>query len=263
MVARNITTLYPKILAPFMPILNTHRNPTILYRVLYWIAHGGLSTRSDIAMAIGLNMSTSQAKNISIQRVARACTALAKDNLIEQNSIRFWRMKLFMLRLTDHGRKYCQDSYPWKVRQSDWDKLYKRHNGHVYREHSAAVLNFAYHARLRGWNTTVMPYILDTFAEPDLALSQKKENTFVEIEMRGWRAKTKQKKWQQQITLQGRAAVCLLTSESAYNVFIRFEELGYLEYAVTSLEYLQNTAYNDKKNRLWEFTTEDPHHGTR
>ena len=258
MAARKMTRLYPEELPARMPVLDQHHNPTVLYRVLYWIANHSLATRADIALAMGLDMSTPSAKKVSVERVRRACATLEEHKFIEQSVIKFWRLKLHMIRLTAGGDKYCQNSYPWEIKNSDWDKLYNRHNGRINREHAAAVLNFAYHARLRGWEAIVLPYEFETNSEPDVMIKKGYEITYVEVEMRGWRASKKFRKWDMQTELQGRPSACLLTTEAANNIAIRFQELGYSNYDVTSLEYLQATAYNAKRsNGLWQFTTEE------
>jgi hypothetical protein len=265
MAVRKGVTLYPEKLPPYMPVLNKYRNGPIAYRVLHWIALKGFSTRNDIVLAIGLDISTQEARKNSRKRIARACEILEiKENFIEQTAVELWKNKKFyLIRLTPAGKKYCKKSYGWKLRSSDWDELLKRHNGKQNEKHSAAVLSFTYHARLRGWKAEVMPYDLDTLSLPDVMISKGNEKLFVEIETQGNRAKNKLRKWQKQAGIQGRPVVCMLTAQAARNVADSFHEMGFMEYDVTSIEYLQKTAYDDQDNRLWQISTEDRSYGTR
>lgn len=168
--------LYPETVSSFIPVLDKYRISTLLYRVLYWIGLGGLSTVSDIALAIGFDMSTRRAKDTNRQRIGRACKILEEEHLICEDNTKFWRVKKFyMLRLSDTGIEYCQNTFGWELIKSDWDKLIQWHNGILYPEHSAMVLNFAFHARLRGWKATVLPHDLENSSEPDVMISKGEE----------------------------------------------------------------------------------------
>lgn len=250
---------YPETLAPFMPILNKYRTQTLLYRVLYWIGVGGLSTRPDIALAMGLDMSTRRAKDTNIQRIGRACKVLKEENLICADRTKFWLInKFYMLRLSDNGVNYCRNTFGWDLIKSDWDKLILWHNGELYPEHSAMVLNFAFHARLRGWDAIVIPHDLENSSEPDVMISKGDEKYFVEVERQAWRVKAKQSKWDKQNLVQGRLAACYVLSDSAFHTTGSFIFMGYSKFDVTSLEYLQKSAYNQPgPGRLWQYISEE------
>jgi hypothetical protein len=243
MVTKNLT-LYPVDVASIRPVLAKYRNNTILWRVLYWIAEEGLSTYADIAWAMGMNLSTAEKKNSGMKRVRRSCAVLEKEALIKLHKLRLpYGLKLTAMRLTDKGKSYCARNYGWHPCQTDWEKLIKAHNGINWDRHSAAVLNFAYHARLRGWHVTVLPEENTTRRKPDVLILKDRKLIFVEIETRGFRAAGKESKWRNQDQIQKGVAICMMTNAAAKNVASMLEENYFLNYQVTSLMFLQSTAY--------------------
>ena len=252
MVTRQLT-LYPVNVASIRPGLTKYRNNTILWRVLYWIAEEGLSTYADIAWALGMDLSTAEKKNSGMKRVRRSCAVLEKEALIELNKLKLpYGLKLTAIRLTDKGKSYCARNYGWHPCQTDCEKLIKAHNGISWNRQSAAELNFAYHARLRGWHVTILPEETRTRNKPDVLLLKNRKLVYVEIETRGFRAVGKEGKWRNLDQIQKGVAVCMLTNASAKNLARMFEEHYFLNYQVTSLLFLQSTAYTGNgPGNLW------------
>jgi len=263
MVTRNLT-LYPQGIAAAMPILCNYKSGAIMYRVLVHIGIGGLSTRGDIARAIGLNISTRKSKDVSFRRISRACHILEKElGLIEQKETRLNHgIKYFLLRLTTKGKTYCRKHFLWgkDIVMSDWDKLISWHNGENQGAHSAMVLNFAYHARLRGWHALVMPRDTENNTRPDVLISNDKTEFYIEVERKGCRTKLKPQKWANQFKTQNSISACYASMCAAQNAVATFIIMGYATFQVTSLEYLQKNAYvqsNGLQRCLWQFTSEE------
>jgi hypothetical protein len=243
MVVRNIAYL-PSMVPMYTPVLNAYKNRSTLYRTLYWIAVGGFSTRPDLALAMRMDMKTTEAKKASLRTIARACATLEKESLIVQTPANLWRMKLNLIRLTNYGVDYCVKSFDWPVIWNDWDKLIHHHNGLEYIRHSAAVLIFAYHVRLRGWEAEVLPYEQLLNTEPDLLIKKQGIKLFVEIEMKASHAAAKQLKWSKQNQLQGCNAICMLSTQGAENIARILRKRGVSRYYVASIQHLLRTTYH-------------------
>jgi hypothetical protein len=261
MAARKSFNLKPASFPARRPILSNYRNSIVLWRVLYWIAKEGMSTYGDIALKMGLDISTSKAKNIALIKVQRACAVLKEENLIMLNKLKmYYGLKLHAIRVTDFGKAHCAKNYGWEKCITDWEKLVAFHNGTNCENHSAAVLNFAYHARLRNWIVRVLPEEDSTPSNPDMLIYKDGNYHYVEVETRGNRAVTKTRKWLNQYQIQKGVAVCMMTNEAAWNVAQMFEENYYLDYHVTSLMFLQSTAYNNARpGNLWLAKMENPY----
>ena len=243
--------LWPE--APFhTPILDRYKNREMLYDVLYCIAVGGLSTRADIARALQMDLSSIEAKTASLRKVARACKTLVNENLITQDLGKLWWITIYMLRLTPFGEEYWQNTYRLKKVNSDWDKLIKLHNGKRYMEHSAAVLLFVHHARLRGWNAEVMPEPEENM-QPDVEIENDKDILYVEIERKASRAWEKKDRWKKQRLLQSTLTICMVSDVGAKNVAQRIDGAPEYEcYKIASLQHLTTTAYQPNRERnMW------------
>jgi len=84
----------------------------------------------------------------------------------------------------------------WPFNETELNRMKRMHEkGKFEKKHTAAVLAFSYHARLRGWKTRVMPEI-DSYNHrysPDVIVTKGKSVLHVEVEL-SW--KVADPKWQ-------------------------------------------------------------------
>jgi hypothetical protein len=118
---------------------------------------------------------------------------------------------LAMLQLTDDGRDLCQ-TLGWQVKESERQRIERLHQGQTYPQHTLAILIFAMHARLRGYQVEVLPELegFETRASPDVAVSRDQAETsparcYVEVELSH---KELDAKWRNLTQLQGQVALC-------------------------------------------------------
>ncbi|MDX9864892.1 MAG: hypothetical protein RBT34_08810 [Anaerolineaceae bacterium] len=255
--------LHPAEIPSYLPILDRYKTKELLFRILFLIGQEGLSTRSDIALAMGLDMSTQRANRTSSQRISRACEILQKNlGFIEQiESKELYRIKIFhLIKLTDTGISFCQNTWGWNVLMSDWDKLIAWHSGEDHKAHNAMVLNFAFHARLRGWDAIVTPRDMRENCDPDVLILKEDQMFYIEFERKAFKTEHKSRKWANQYKAQKRITACYSTARAAYHAAGSFVVMGYSKFNLTSLQYLQKTAYNQPDGhpgRLWQFTSEE------
>ena len=115
--------------------------------------------------------------------------------------------RLTLIRLSADGRQLCSQ-VGWQPVESEWERLIRLHQGDQQEHHTLAVLIFAAHARLRGWQVTVLPEIAGTSARPDVRVEREGEVLFVEVET-GTRQHAGNGKWNNLAQLnQGRIALC-------------------------------------------------------
>jgi hypothetical protein len=106
------------------------------------------------------------------------------------------------LELGEKG-KALTEAMGWEVREGDYPRLRRLHQGEDLEAHTAAVLAFLYQARARGWRGMAMPAV-EGPAVPD-AVVEKGERLYVEVERSG---EEKPEKWRNLAALQGRVALC-------------------------------------------------------
>jgi hypothetical protein len=118
-----------------------------------------------------------------INRLERA-GYIEKDKVVVMKSI-----PILLVRLSSKGMKVCH-SLGWEVHESEWSRLNRLHEkGNGSKNHSAAILWFAYQARRRNWKIEVMPDLGDPYIKPDAVASKKSQIVHVEVEMdahRNW-----------------------------------------------------------------------------
>jgi hypothetical protein len=133
---------------------------------------------------------------------------LASRQIIEMSAP---NTSLAMLQLTDDGRDLCQ-TLGWQVKESERQRIERLHQGQTYPQHTLAILIFAMHARLRGYQVEVLPELegFETRASPDVAVSRDQAGTsparcYVEVELSHKELDTK---WRNLNQLQGQVALC-------------------------------------------------------
>lgn len=77
--------------------------------------------------------------------------------------------RVTLVRLSDDGVDYCS-SVDWPPVENEWKALVERRNADAYPQYAAWVLQFAYHARMRGWGVEVAPNYQDKKHQADLLL---------------------------------------------------------------------------------------------
>ena len=117
--------------------------------------------------------------------------------------------EMAIVRLTDEGRELCHQ-FGWEPVENEWERLLRLHSGGIQTRHTAAVLSMAYQARMRGWETHVVPSINHPSVFPDLVIEKGDERLFVEVELRH----AKLNKWRNKHAFQGFVALCAKTAKS-------------------------------------------------
>jgi hypothetical protein len=162
---------------PGLPGIYTNRSDKLL-SILFYLSQG-YSTRQDISRL--MNYSTSLHTSLKEQ-----INCLDKRlGYINQLTIRFYghHGAVKIISLNEKGKQFC--SQYWDLQESDFEKLQRLHQGDSQLKHTAAVLNFAYHARLRGYTATVVPDRVDlreSIYYPDVLITKAKERWYVEVE---------------------------------------------------------------------------------
>ena len=96
----------------------------------------------------------------------------------------------------------------WKVKETELERMRRLHEkGKTENKHTAAVLAFTYHARLRGWKAGVMPKPLtgNYRYAPDAVVAKGDKEFLVEVEL-SW--KIADPKWRNMARHQSVVALC-------------------------------------------------------
>jgi hypothetical protein len=172
---------------------------------LHAIARLGLSTRLEVLERVGAFSGVSP-KSGSLKRLM---ADLVSQHLLASEVLTMVLSRpsrLAVCRLTEDGRELAR-TLGWEPVESDWDKLVRWHEGDKQVQHTAGVLTFAYHARKRGWNCTVLPPVQDGQAAPDVLVEKDAERVYVEVEF----GEDRTEKWRAIKELQGLVALCAAT----------------------------------------------------
>jgi hypothetical protein len=129
-----------------------------------------------------------------------------------------------VFRLLPDGVKICRYLGHEPV-ESELEYLFRRHNGRAQKEHTIAMLCFAFHARLRGWDVKLVPEMEGTDARPDMLVQHDDMKYYVEVEF--GHNKEKKQKWSNQAELQGLVVFCTATPDQRKNLAHHISEKGY------------------------------------
>ena len=159
------------------------------------------------------------------------------------------RSHLSVLQLTGTGRALAAQM-GWEVVESDWERVRRFHAGEAQRKHAAAVLAFASHARLRGYQASVIPGADGGFGgSADVEIRRRTEagpeTCLVEVEMR---ARGKAAKWRQYAWCG--VSLCALTPASRAALGREVRALGIAGRA-TDLQTLARQAQAGEPGGLW------------
>ena len=134
--------------------------------VLHGMVNTGLGLRTELAQAISGEMGNPPHSTV----VKRAFYNLVDAGLvISELAPLIGASKVTLVRLSDDGIDYC-DSVDWSPVENDWEALIERRDADAYCQYAAWVLQFAYHARMRGWEVEVAPDYEGKERQPDLVL---------------------------------------------------------------------------------------------
>ena len=176
--------------------------------VLYVVAAGGVSSRMEIDRVISVAEQLSERTN----SVRRPVEELVQSGLLETETIRMvspFETGLAVVRLSEDGKALCR-TWGWQVVEGEWERIVRLHQGAEQEAHTVMLLAFALHARLRGWDTVLLPQVDGTNAVPDALVERDGERWYVEVE----RGSGSRRKWKNLAGLNGgKVALCAADEE--------------------------------------------------
>jgi hypothetical protein len=130
------------------------------------MANTGLGLRAELAQAISGEMGNPPHSTV----VKNTFYNLVEAGLvISELAPLIGASRVTLVRLSDDGISCC-NSAGWSPVENDWEALIERRNADAYPQYAAWVLQFAYHARMRGWGVEVAPDKNDRDHPADLIL---------------------------------------------------------------------------------------------
>ncbi len=176
--------------------------------ILYTLAQSGFSTRMEIDRVISVTEHLSERTN----SVRTPADELVTAGLLVNQTIRMlspFETGLAVVRLSEDGKALCR-TWGWEVVESEWERILRLHQGAEQEAHTVMLLAFALHARLRGWNASVLPEVDGTNAVPDALVERDGERWYVEVE----RGDGSRRKWKNLAALNGgKVALCAADEE--------------------------------------------------
>lgn len=146
---------------------------------------------------------------------------------------------LILVRLTELGREVLQ-ACGVQPAPSEWERLLAAHGGSAQTAHAGLVCAITYHARRRGYATTVCPEVAGP-AAPDVQVSRNAESLYVEVEDESGSSERRLRKWRNQAALQGRAAIAAVTPAARTNLVNEARAAGCEHGVATDLQTLMET----------------------
>ena len=210
--------------------------------VLYQMATSELSVRYELAKILAAHFDL----DLTAKPIRYTFQRLIELQWIDKSTLKVvdgYRMAV--VRLSDEGRTLCQ-YLGWETVESEWERLIRLHSGDSQWRHTAAVLSMAYQARLRGWQTQVVPSIDHPTVFPDLLVDKGQERIYVEVELRHG----KLNKWRNLHALQGFVALCAKTDDSRETLVGECQQLG-IPVLATDLLSLAQTHQLADPGPLW------------
>jgi DNA-binding PadR family transcriptional regulator len=187
----------------------------------------------------------------------RLLNRLEKEKFVERRTIPLGQMKIGLITLTDFGKRFIHHQFGWEVLHSDWEILVNRHQAETQTRHAAAILYFAYHARLRDWKVEICPVVNSDLFLPDVLVKKNGQPIYVEIELNPYRDLKKSKrnsslwprKWKNQYDYQKQVAICTLTP--ARRKYFSCILSQFWSGLATDLFTLRKSANEEQKGELW------------
>ncbi len=154
---------------------------------------------------------------------------------------------LILVRLTDLGREVLQACGVEPI-PAEWDRLRTAHGGSAQTAHAGLVCTFPYHARRRGYNTSVCPEVAG-LAAPDVQVTRPEGSLYVEVEDESGSSERRLHKWRNQAALQGCVALAAVTPLARTNLINEARAAGAAHGVATDLQTL--VATQETGGPLW------------
>ncbi len=172
--------------------------------VVLWLLSQGFSLRTEIEFLLARLDGTNRHSGALRQVIP----GMRQSQLVETDTAQLVlfsrRTRLSLVRLTEQGEDLCR-TLGWEPRESEWERMQRLHEkASAQIAHTAAVLAFVYHARLRGWSAGVIPEVDEGRFYPDATVSKGGESFYVEVEL----SEGKLPKWYNMAKAQGVIALC-------------------------------------------------------
>jgi len=154
---------------------------------------------------------------------------------------------LILVRLTDLGREVLQACGVEPI-PAEWDRLRTAHGGSAQTAHAGLVCTFTYHARRRGYTTSVCPEVAG-LAAPDVQVTRSEGSLYVEVEDESGSSERRLHKWRNQAALQGYVALAAVTPLARTNLINEARAAGAAHGVATDLQTL--VATQETGGPLW------------
>ena len=174
-----------------------------------WLVSQGHTLRAELQRIVSTHLGINHRSGA----LRAVIPGLSDKGLIHRESlpipgVRSYGM-LYMdaVRLTEVGQELVS-GLGWKVKETELERMRRLHEkGKSENKHTAAVLAFSYHARLRGWKAGVMPKPLtgNYRYAPDAVVAKGDKEYLVEVEL-SW--KIADPKWRNMARHQSVVALC-------------------------------------------------------
>ncbi len=161
-------------------------------------------------------------------------------------------LKMTAVCLSDAGRELVS-GFGWRVKETELERMRQLHEkGKTEDKHTAAVLAFTYHARLRGWKAGVMPKPLtgNYRYAPDAVVAKGDREYHVEVEL-SW--KVADPKWRNMARYRGVVALCARHEKHQKALVGDVENVigANAPIIATNLRTLFKDAQNEPLRELW------------
>jgi len=210
---------------------------------LYLLATTGLSVCQELRAVMEIVLGVSSG-SLSIQQVFHADLP-ALGLAIKETPYFIRSSRLALLPLSDHGRQAGWE-LGCPVIESEWDRLIHSHEGLLYPRHTLGLLAFCWQARLRDWQTELLPRA-NASLEPDVLVAKGGVNIYVEFEIR---AHEKLEKWKKTSRFQSYVALCSFTPKTRESL-IQECKLSRVQGLATDLHTLSQSICNSEISSLW------------
>jgi hypothetical protein len=177
--------------------------------ILYEMSVTGFGTRIAICERLSIPKGGTR---------TRLFNNLKELGFIETLNVKLTRHSTFQLvRLTQRGIHFCLN-YDWRIRESEWERMIKHHQGERQIKHTAAVLVCAYLARKHKIQAKVLPEMPEKCRSfPDLLFYFNGKPIYVEVEVES-RKRDKKGKWYNLYKLQKQIAFITITETQRKNL---------------------------------------------
>lgn len=219
--------------------------------LLYLVGHWGINAKLELEHLVALV----EGMKSNAGSLHRALDQLIEGDLLytERSAMTGVSASLKLLRLTNNGRQLFRILFNADPVESEWERLNRMHEGQRFPNHTIGILIFTLHARVRGYETQILPPVENTKAVPDLEIRRGEEHLYVEVELS---SKEHVSKWVNIAAINGgRVAICGL-STSRRERLVGDCKLKKLPGMATDIETLKSGSYEvmTEETPLWAET---------